>query len=55
MVREIVHVQVGQCGNQVGNAFWTTMIAEHHLKEDGKFQGKKDNAEDMVRLDKIGV
>ena len=31
MVREIIHVQVGQCGNQIGNAFWSTMLAEHKL------------------------
>ena len=21
-MREIVHLQVGQCGNQIGNSFW---------------------------------
>ena len=55
MVREIVHVQVGQCGNQIGNAFWNTMSAEHKLAKDGKFLGNKDDIEDMRRLDKIDV
>ena len=61
MVREIVHVQVGQCGNQIGNAFWNTMRQEHHLGEDGKFvEGPKDengNAcqDDQLRLDKVDV
>jgi len=32
MVREIVHVQVGQCGNQVGMAFWGAVTLEHDLK-----------------------
>jgi len=42
MPREIVHVQVGQCGNQVGCAFWKAIIEEHCLnKETGKFDSKK--------------
>eukprot|EP01084_Bolivina_argentea_P156748 273166_1 len=55
MVREIIHVQVGQCGNQIGNSFWTTMGREHRLESDGKFMGKADNPEDKLRLDKIDV
>jgi len=31
MVREIVHLQVGQCGNQVGTAFWSRCAQEHKL------------------------
>jgi len=37
MVREIIHVQVGQCGNQVGCAFWSALFAEHCLDNNGKF------------------
>jgi len=38
MVREIIHVQVGQCGNQIGNAFWTALVSEHKLQpENGTF------------------
>jgi len=55
MVREIVHLQVGQCGNQIGTAFWNTMRLEHHLDGDGKFNGSKDNPDDKIRLDKIDV
>ena len=55
MVREIIHVQVGQCGNQIGNAFWTTMGKEHNLAADGKFKGKAENPDDKLRLDKIDV
>jgi len=35
MVREIIHVQVGQCGNQVGCAFWSAVTAEHNLAVNG--------------------
>jgi tubulin epsilon len=29
MVREMVTVQVGQCGNQLGRLFWQQALAEH--------------------------
>jgi len=31
MVREILHVQVGQCGNQVSSSFWSAVCKEHNL------------------------
>jgi len=37
MVREIIHVQVGQCGNQVGTAFWEAVFKEHELNCEGKY------------------
>ena len=55
MVQEIVHVQVRQCGNQIGNAIWNTISAEHKLGKDLKFTGNKDDAEDACRLDKNDV
>jgi len=51
MVREILHVQVGQCGNQIGNRFWQTVIAEHNLDGSGKYTGEKAE----VDLDKVSV
>jgi len=51
MVREILHIQVGQCGNQIGNRFWQTVIAEHALDGSGFYTG--ENA--AVDLDKVGV
>jgi len=41
MVREIVHLQVGQCGNQIGNVFWNTTCDEHHLDPKGYFRVNK--------------
>ena len=55
MVREIIHVQVGQCGNQIGNAFWSTMGSEHKLEANGKFKGKAEEGDNQARLDKIDV
>jgi len=51
MVREILHVQVGQCGNQIGNRFWQTVIAEHNLDGSGYYTGEKKE----VDLDKVDV
>ena len=55
MVREIVHCQVGQCGNQIGQEFWKTICNEHKVDKDGKFTGEDGNATDQARLDKIDV
>jgi len=36
--REVLTVNVGQAGIQVGNAVWTQYCAEHMIKPDGKLQ-----------------
>ena len=35
-MREIVHIQAGQCGNQIGSKFWETICSEHCIDEEGK-------------------
>eukprot|EP00968_Pinguiococcus_pyrenoidosus_P025835 scaffold7029_cov375-Pinguiococcus_pyrenoidosus.AAC.20 len=35
MPRELVTIQVGQCGNQVGKAFWLRVLAEHARQSAG--------------------
>eukprot|EP01083_Nonionella_stella_P047108 126132_1 len=55
MVREIVNVQVGQCGNKIGNAFWTARGKQHKLEKKGKYKVKRENPENQLRLDKIDV
>lgn len=35
MPREIVTLQVGQCGNQVGTEFWKKLCSEHGINNDG--------------------
>ena len=58
MVREIVHVQIGQCGNQIGNAFWDTIRKEHRLSGDGKWEGNMEHPNDYylkTRAHKIDV
>jgi hypothetical protein len=33
-MREIVHIQAGQCGNQIGNQFWSLLLQEHEKTSD---------------------
>eukprot|EP01084_Bolivina_argentea_P006851 12942_1 len=63
ITREIIHIQVGQCGNQIGNVFWNTICKEHQLNQKGIFhlqQKRKHwwinyNKYDDCFLDKIHV
>ena len=38
MPREIITLQVGQCGNQIGMEFWKQLCLEHGIAEDGTLQ-----------------
>jgi len=49
MPREVIHVQVGQCGNQIGTKFWQTIAQEHGLSPDSTYVG--DNAEQLEKID----
>ncbi|KAH6651554.1 beta tubulin [Truncatella angustata] len=49
-MREIIHISTGQCGNQIGSAFWQTIAREHGLDQDGRYNGT-----DESQLGKIGV
>jgi len=66
MVRELINVQVGQCGNQIGCAFWQAIAAEHALNlgtenenQAGVFMPELAHDEDGVggfdELEKIDV
>lgn len=47
-----MHVQLGQCGNQIGAKFWETICDEHSLNQRGEFIGDKENS---LCLDRIHV
>ncbi|KAK9760834.1 Tubulin beta chain (Beta tubulin) [Basidiobolus ranarum] len=49
-MREIVHIQTGQCGNQIGNKFWDTISSEHGIGKDGTYHGDSD-----LQLERIDV
>ena len=50
MVREIVHLQCGQCGNQIGTKFWEVISDEHGIDPTGEYVGDSE-----YQLDKINV
>jgi tubulin beta len=49
-MREILHIQAGQCGNQIGAKFWELMAAEHGINSDGAYVGDND-----LQLERINV
>jgi len=49
-MREIVHIQAGQCGNQIGTKFWEVICQEHGVSPVGKYEGKSD-----LQLERINV
>jgi tubulin beta len=49
-MREIVAVQLGQCGNQIGSKFWEVVCDEHGIDPSGMYQGDNDQ-----QLEHIGV
>jgi len=55
MVREILHLQVGQCGNQIGNRFWQTVIAEHNVDGAGYLNKDLNDKDKALSEDKLNV
>ena len=49
-MREIVHVQGGQCGNQIGAKFWEVISDEHGIDPTGTYHGDSD-----LQLEKINA
>ena len=41
-MREIVHLQAGQCGNQIGAKFWDIISDEHGVDPTGTYHGDSD-------------
>ena len=39
MPREIITLQVGQCGNQIGGEFWKQLCLEHGIEPNGMLKG----------------
>ncbi|KAG9061341.1 Tubulin beta-4B chain [Linnemannia hyalina] len=49
-MREIVHLQTGQCGNQIGGKFWEVISDEHGIDKTGVYNGDSD-----LQLERINV
>lgn len=50
MAREIISLSIGQAGNQVGENFWSTVLKEHGLGNDGMYIGN-----DPQQIQRVGV
>lgn len=48
-MREIVHIQCGQCGNQIGAKFWETITGENGLSGEGIYEGTSQSQ--LERMD----
>ncbi|KAL9127288.1 MAG: hypothetical protein Q9217_003803 [Psora testacea] len=48
--KRMVHLQTGQCGNQIGAAFWQTISGEHGLDGAGVYNGSSD-----LQLERMNV
>ncbi|KAI5080613.1 hypothetical protein GOP47_0003796 [Adiantum capillus-veneris] len=49
-MREILHVQGAQCGNQIGTKFWEVVCTEHGIDPTGSYSGDAD-----VKLERVNV
>ncbi|XP_059176112.1 tubulin beta-4A chain-like [Physella acuta] len=49
-MREIVHLQLGGCGNHIGSKFWEVASDEHGVDPTGTFHGESD-----LQLERINV
>ena len=49
-MREIVHVQGGQCGNQIGAKFWEVISDEHGIDPTGTYHGDSDLQLERIEL-----
>jgi tubulin beta len=49
-MREILHIQGGQCGNQIGSKFWEVVCDEHGIDPTGQYIGKAD-----LQLERVNV
>ncbi|KAK6133504.1 hypothetical protein DH2020_009068 [Rehmannia glutinosa] len=49
-MREILHIQGGQCGNQIGAKFWEVICDEHGIDHTGRYSGDSE-----LQLERINV
>ena len=49
-MREILHIQGGQCGNQIGSKFWEIVCGEHGIDPTGGYTGNSE-----LQLERINV
>ena len=50
MPREIVHIQAGQCGNQIGAKFWEIISDEHGVDPTGEYNGDSELQQERIEV-----
>ena len=55
MPREIITLQVGQCGNQIGGEFWKQLCLEHGIRPDGTLREAPTSSTSTAAADAAGV
>ena len=53
MPREIVHIQAGQCGNQIGAKFWVMISDEHGIDPTGVYKGDSELQEERIEVNTL--
>lgn len=50
MPSNLITLHVGQCGNQIGDAFWKTMCEEHGIGPTGQLimEDKREDQKEML-------
>ncbi|KAL0347495.1 UNVERIFIED_CONTAM: Tubulin beta-6 chain [Sesamum calycinum] len=49
-MREILHIQGGQCGNQIGSKFWEVICDEHGVDPTGRYKGDGSSDNQLERI-----
>lgn len=55
MPREIITLQLGQCGNQIGSEFWKQLCAEHGISPDGTLQEFAQNGNNLMYTNTFNI
>ncbi|KFD58337.1 hypothetical protein M513_00563 [Trichuris suis] len=50
MPREMIVLQFGQCGNQIGTEFWKSLCSEHGISPEGELQSDEVDLEDCKEI-----
>ena len=53
MVREIIQIQIGGCGNQLATKFWNSLLPDHLLTKSGKLNQDQNNIDHQQRTQYI--
>ncbi|CAF0992495.1 unnamed protein product [Adineta steineri] len=49
-MREIIHIQLGGCGNRIGSKFWKTITDEHCIDSTGIYYGQLDESFEGINV-----